>query len=243
MRGARLTRRRCSRQAPRMIGSGAPLNNFNRTGGAKPIVPPTADMLHTTGSGQFDAANNAGVDFAPSYVSGAAAKLAQALNASGRLRVNAPGTHSLLDDLQKPPQYDPRQGDIPGSASVPLSSVDAYRKAFGNLAADADSNTERRAAGTGKNTLLDLMANAPPESIVAGAAAAPTAADNLRAAIGNSAAGFRSDEPLRTTKGRPIYALPPRTQGQISGTISGGVLPPSSPRIMLKDHTGTARPK
>ena len=147
---------------------------------APPI--PTADALHAAGSAGFDAARNMGVEYAPPAVANLASGVQQGLNNDGILANLAPKTHAVLDSLQNVPS---------DAVSVPFGSLDAARKAFGNLTQEFTNPTEQAAAARAKSAIQGFVSEPPQSSVLSGPSDA--AASALKDAIANSAAGFRSD--------------------------------------------------
>jgi hypothetical protein len=141
---------------------------------------PTTDELYATSKGQFQAARDLGVDFSPEHVGNWAFGVQQALDQDGNHAILAPKTHAILSTLQNP-----------GNAiAVPLTGLEAARRAFGKLAGGADA-TEGGAAATAKSALTDFMENPPREAVLAGPAS--PAADLYLKGRGNYGAAKRSD--------------------------------------------------
>lgn len=150
------------------------------------VAIPTAEALHAAGGAGFDAARDMGVDYASPAVASLASGVQDQLNNDGILANLAPKTHAILDALKAVPDA------AQGANSVPFGSLDAARKAFGKLGQEFTNPTEQEAAGRAKGAINGFVAAADPGSVVAGPASA--AAAQVKDAIANSAAGFRSDK-------------------------------------------------
>ena len=149
---------------------------------AAKVTPPTADVLHAAASAGYDAARNMGVEYHPLAVSAMAQAVQSNLFDQGVLPELAPQTHAILNKLQAVP-------DVP--STVPFSSLEAARRAFGRAAGAFTNPTEQFAAKNAQNAIDDFVTTADPSSVVAGPAAA--VAKTVKDARANAAAGFRSD--------------------------------------------------
>jgi hypothetical protein len=146
------------------------------------VAAPTAEALRAAAQANYDTAGAAGVHYASPAVSDMAGVVQSSLNDKGILSVLAPKTHSILDDLQAVPA---------GDSTVPFSSLDAARKAFGHAARDFTNPTEQKAAAAAQSAIDDFVDSPPDGAVVAGDASA--AADAVQDARGNYAAAMRSD--------------------------------------------------
>ena len=145
------------------------------------VAAPSVEALRSASSMGYDAARDMGVEYSSPSVADMAAKVQGSLNDRGMLAPLAPQTHAILDKLQSVPD---------GSSSVPLSSLDAARRAFGHAAGTFTNPTEQLAAKHAQNDIDDFVANPDPANVVAGPAAA--AGKVISDARANYAAAARS---------------------------------------------------
>jgi hypothetical protein len=160
----------------------------------KTPVPTSAELNAATDAG-YEAARGLGVD----YQAPAVARMADIVKANlmreGIHPEDATRTYIKLDKLTKPPPtFDPATGEFlnPGASFTELESA---RRAFNNIAYDESSsvsNTDRRAARAAIAAIDDFFQNPTPASVLAGPASAVS--EVAKAARGNAAAGFRSQD-------------------------------------------------
>jgi hypothetical protein len=152
----------------------------------KPIaaVAPTREALAEAVNQGFDTARNSGAEIAPAAFGRVSQDVKTELTKSGIDAELAPKTWNVLNKME---------GATPGSTAT-IANVHTMRQMLGNIATDAvrqGANTEAKAARTAQQSLDSYLGSIPQADIVAGDPA--QAAKILREAIGNSAAGFRSD--------------------------------------------------
>jgi hypothetical protein len=143
---------------------------------------PSAEALQAAASAGYDAANKMGVEYSSPHVAALASGVQDTLNNQGILANLAPKTHAILNSLQAVPETD---------SSVPLSSLDAARKAFGFAAKDVANPTEQMAAKSAQSAIDQFVTRADPATVVAGPA--DEAAATITEARANYAAGARSN--------------------------------------------------
>ena len=142
--------------------------------------PTRAALKEATSSG-YREARELGAEYTPQSISKWADDTLKTLDAEGRIAENFPKVHALINKLRNPPE---------GSKSISLESVDALYKRLGDLGANPD---EGKVAALVQKSLDDFHARLGPEALVAGTATPAKAAEILKTARGNAAAGFRSD--------------------------------------------------
>ena len=148
----------------------------------QPTTPvPSREALRDATTAGYNEARAMGAEYSPSAIADWANKTASALDAEGRIAPNYPKVHKLLDALKNPPD---------GASSITLESIDALYKELGRLGADP---AEGGVASLVQRGLDDFHARMGPNDLVAGTATPQAAAETLRNARGNAAAGFRSD--------------------------------------------------
>lgn len=143
--------------------------------------PPTAEALRNEASRGYDAARDMSVDFSSTSVRDMARNLQIELEQDGILPVLAPKAFRVLKQLQQ----------APDDSVAPLAGLEAARRAFNNAAKDFNNPTDQLAARRIRDRLDGFMLEPPPQSVVAGPAAA--ASTTLKEARGNYAAAKRSD--------------------------------------------------
>ncbi len=149
----------------------------------KTVTPPapTREALKEATDAGYTQARGLGAEYTPQAIKSWADETATALDAQGRIAENFPKVHSLINKLR----------DIPDDAvSINLESIDALYRRLGELGADA---SEGKVASIVQRSLDDFHDALGPEGLVAGTATPQEAANILRTARGNAAAGFRSD--------------------------------------------------
>jgi len=143
--------------------------------------PPTRSELKAATDAGYAEARGLGAEYTSSSVKSWAEQVSSQLNKEGRIAENYPKVHSLLNKLLNPPK----------DSSITLESVDALYKELGTLGGDA---AEGKVASLVQRSLDDFHASLGPENLVSGTASPARAADILKEARGNAAAGFRSDD-------------------------------------------------
>lgn len=144
---------------------------------------PTREALKAATDAGYKEARDMGAEYSPKAIAGWADDMARALDAEGRIAENYPEVHSLLNKLRSPPK---------GARSITLESVDAVYRELGRLAGSPDK-AKASAANMVQRGLDEFHSSLDPSAIVAGPASAQKAAQVLKDARGNAAAGFRSD--------------------------------------------------
>jgi hypothetical protein len=150
----------------------------------RPPVPTAAELKTATDAG-YQTARGLGVDYRGPAVANMAEIVKANLMREGIHPEDAARTYVKLDKLSSPP---------PG-ANASFSELESARRAFNNIAYDESSsvsNTDRRAARAAIAAIDDFFQNPTPASVLAGPAGA--VAEVARAARGNAAAGFRSQD-------------------------------------------------
>lgn len=148
----------------------------------KPVKPevPTAQALKDAAEAGYKQAGEMGVDYSAGAVKSLADDLQRQLEQEGFRDALAPGTFSLLKELQAPP----------ADSVMDLLGLTAARKSFGHVAGNFNNRTDQKAATKSIRALDKLLEEPAPESIVAGPAAAAGAA--IKDANANYAAAMRS---------------------------------------------------
>lgn len=159
------------------MGKLAPKSSFK----AKKPVSPTREALQEATSAGYKEARDMGAEYTPQSISKWADDTLNALDAEGRIAENYPKVHALIEKVRNPPD---------GATSVTLESVDALYKRLGDLGADVN---EGKVASLVQKGLDDFHATLDPSALVAGTTTPQRAAQVLKEARGNAAAGFRSD--------------------------------------------------
>lgn len=145
---------------------------------------PTAQELKTAGGAGFEAARGLGVDYSPDAVKSMVDDLTRSLQEKGINDITAPTTSALLARAGTAPEAED------GAAVFPtLNNLMSLREALGTAAGSGNA-TERKAASRAIDALDEFIAQADPQSVMAGAASA--AGRTLEDARGNYAAGMRS---------------------------------------------------
>lgn len=159
---------------------------------------PTREALKAATDAGYKEARDMGMEYSPKAIAGWADDMARTLDADGRIAENYPEVHSLLNKLRSPPD---------GATSVRLESIDAAYRELGRLAGSPD-RAKASAAAMVQKGLDDFHAGLDPSAVVAGSSSAQRAAQVLKDARGNAAAGFRSDDitGLEQTVGRRTAA-------------------------------------
>jgi hypothetical protein len=150
----------------------------------RPIAPvaPAREALESAENAGFNRAYNQGVEVPPAAVATHAQDTGQALFNAGRLPTDAPRTYGVLNAIS----------GAPSGSTTTIANLHSMRKAFGNIAADkAATDSDRAAAGIAKQHFDAFLGNLDKTPGVVGDP--QQAAQILRDAISNSAAGFRSD--------------------------------------------------
>lgn len=142
---------------------------------------PTRQELKEAADAGYAEARAMGAEYTPQSVSDWANRVASELDERGQIAKNYPKVHALLDDLKTPPD---------GAASVRLESLDALYRELGKLGGDP---AEGAVAARIQRQLDDFHNELGAKDIVSGTADPQRAAQVLREARGNAAAGFRSD--------------------------------------------------
>lgn len=151
----------------------------------KPIVPSASELKDTGGFG-FDMARGMDVRYAPSAVQNMALKMRSELHNAGFRESNAPTVFAELKALGRPVE--------PG-AFASIDDLHAIRMALSKAArpnADGSNATEVEAATRFIRAIDDFITRPDPKAVVAGPAA--SAANVWKDAMGNYAAGKRSDK-------------------------------------------------
>ena len=149
--------------------------------------PPTAAALFDAADEGYKTARGMGVDYSPKAVQDLAGALREGLFNEGihdlpGAAAQAPKTFGLLDALSHPPN---------GAVAVPLSALESARRGLSRTTKDHRGTTEETAAANALRSLDEFMSRPPEGAVVAGPGDA--AANVLRDARGNYAAGMRSD--------------------------------------------------
>jgi hypothetical protein len=147
-----------------------------------PIKPevPSAEALKAAADVGYKQAGEMGVDYSPVAVKSLADDAQRQLETKGFRENLAPGTFSLLKELQTPPE---------GSV-LDILGLTAARKSFGHVAGNYANKTDQKAATKAIRSLDKLLEEPSPESVVAGPAAAAGA--TIKDANANYAAAMRS---------------------------------------------------
>lgn len=162
-------------------GMGAPV----KTKPAKPVTPSASELKSTGGFG-FDMAREMDVRYAPSAVQNMALKLRSKLHREGFRESNAKAVYDELNALLKP---------VEKGAFASLDDLHAVRQALNKAArpnADGSNANEVAAAMQAIDAIDGFITKPDPKSVVAGPAA--SAANVWKDAMGNYAAGKRSDK-------------------------------------------------
>ena len=162
-------------------GMGAPVKQRP----AKPVTPSASELKSTGGVG-FDMARGMDVRYAPSAVQNMALKMRSELHNAGFRESNAPTVFAELKALGRPVE--------PG-AFASIDDLHAIRQALSKAArpnADGSNATEVEAATRFIRAIDDFITKPDPKAVVAGPAA--SAANIWQDAMGNYAAGKRSDK-------------------------------------------------
>lgn len=162
-------------RAGEMAIPGAALNTVPST-----VPAPSAEALRDAADQGYKSARELGVEYTAPSVANMATGVGQTLQDKGIIPEVAPKTFNVLNKLQTPPD----------NATAPLSSLDAARSAFGNIAKDNVGSRDALAAKTVQGAIDQFVENADPSTVVAGPAA--TAANLYSDARGNYAAAKRS---------------------------------------------------
>ncbi len=156
----------------------------------EPAVP-TQDELRAAARQGYNTVRDSGVDYDGQFVSGLFGRVQRELEADGLFDVakGAPGTHSLLRQLQAAP---------PGSVAG-VQQLEAARRALGHIAREVGPNgaptADAAAAARAQEVLTRFIAEPPAPAVVAGDAAVASRAIND--ARGNYAARMRSRQLTR----------------------------------------------
>lgn len=179
------------RRATEFAGALTPMGAAGRVSGSvfspkrayKTVTPPvpTREELKAATTAGYGEARAMGAEYAPTPMKEWAEGTINQLNTEGRIASNYPKVHRLLEEISTPPE---------GAKSITLESVDALYKELGHLGGDPAEGT---VASIAQRSLDDFHAALDPSSLVAGTATPQRAAEVLREARGNAAAGFRSD--------------------------------------------------
>lgn len=146
----------------------------------RPKVPvPTAEELKAAGAQGYDAVRGMDVRFAPEAIDQMARSIQDDLVKEGFISENAPVTNSVISRLRAGPE---------GGFATP-GTLDVARQALGKV---QPGTPDYAAAQRAIRGLDGFVMEPPAEGVVAGPAAA--AADALKTARGNYAAGKRSDK-------------------------------------------------
>jgi hypothetical protein len=160
---------------------------------------PTRDELGAAAKAGYNKVTEMGVDYSGPAVKSFADDAVRALNEEGFIAELGPKTHALLKKLQEPP----------ADSVASITALDAFRRRLGAVAGSPDATEaaaaniiikrldkflESPAAGSGmaRGQAQTTLPAVPGQG--AGTRAAEDAAQILRTARANSAAGFRSDE-------------------------------------------------
>lgn len=147
-------------------------------------VPTRAELKSATDQG-YKAARDLGAEYDANAVASWARETVKQLNKEGRIAETYPEVHGLLRKLSNPPSG--------GNPTVTLEVIDALYKELGRLGGATETH-KASAANIVQKSLDDFHANLGPEALSAGTASPQAAAQILKEARGNAAAGFRSDK-------------------------------------------------
>jgi hypothetical protein len=147
----------------------------------KPEIP-TAQALKDAATAGYQRAGEMGVDYSTVAVKSLVDDLQRQLEGEGFRENLAPGTFSLLKELQAPP----------ADSVMDLLGLTAARKSFGHVAGNFNNKTDQKAATKSIRALDKLLEEPSPESVVAGPAAAAGA--TIKDANANYAAAMRSEK-------------------------------------------------
>jgi hypothetical protein len=151
-----------------------------------PPNAPTRKALKEATTAGYKQARALGAEFNPQSVKSWADDTVGKLNAEGQIAKNYPEVHNLLDELRTVPNE-------PGAtSSITLESVDAFYRELGRLAGSPDA-PKASAAAVVQGSFDDFIRSLDPADVVAGTTTPQRAAQILKDARGNAAAGFRSD--------------------------------------------------
>lgn len=184
-----------ARRTAEMAGAVTPVSAATRASAA--VVPgtlktlrlgeakvPTSQELKAAGSAGFEEARGLGVDYSPDAVKSMVDDLTRSLQEKGINDITAPTTSALLARAGTAPEAED------GAAVFPtLNNLMSLREALGTAAGSGNA-TERKAASRAIDALDEFIAQADPQSVMAGAASA--AGRTLEDARGNYAAAMRS---------------------------------------------------
>lgn len=159
----------------------------------KPSVPSAKALKAAAGNG-YTAARDMGVEIRADAVKNWGATVRSELEQDGVIAELAPKTFAILQKLTTPPE----------GGFATLAGIDAARKALRNAAKDFTNKTEQLAASRAISSLDDFATNLPPQSVLAGPAAA--ASKVLGEARGNYAAAMRSDKITGATERAELNA-------------------------------------
>lgn len=144
---------------------------------------PTRKALQEATDAGYAQARAMGAEFKPQAIAAWADDMARALEKEGRIAENYPEVHRLLAKLKTPPA---------DAKSISLESMEGARRELGRLAGSPDT-AKASAATVVQRGLDDFLETLDPSAVVAGTASPEKAAQTLKSARGNAAAGFRSD--------------------------------------------------
>ena len=169
-----------------------PLSAVSRAGGVlapktafrqpETVAPTRAAIKEATDAG-YNEARNLGAEYTPKSISNWADEAIRALDEGGNIAPNYPEIHNLLNTLR----------DVPsGAKSISLNALDAIYKQLGKLGGSPDA-AKASAANMVKHSFDEYHQGMGPMDLVSGTASPQRAAQILKDARGNAAAGFRSD--------------------------------------------------
>jgi hypothetical protein len=147
---------------------------------------PSREALDQTSSQGFNAARNSGVEISPQMLTPLHERIAADLGNRGVIKEFAPDTFAAIDKIANRPA-------VPSGARelVTIGDLHNLRQALNNAGQNFAKPKDQLAASVAIKHLDDYLAAIPEKDVLAGDAQA--ASSVLRDAIGNSAAGFRSD--------------------------------------------------
>jgi len=145
-------------------------------------VPTRKELKKATDEG-YRAARELNAEYKPEAIATWARETINQLNADGRIKETYPEVHGLLKKLAFPPR---------GAKSISLEIVDAIYRELGRLGGAAEPY-KAATANIVQKSLDDFHANLGPRDMAGGTGYPSAAAEILKEARGNAAAGFRSD--------------------------------------------------